>query len=229
MLTCPQCSSTTSIVKNGVKKNKTQNFLCKNCKRQFIDQDKLKYPACKNKTKSLIVRCLSRGSGIRDAAYIAGVSTKSVLKKLCSLPYKLKPKSQHYEELQVDELWSYVQSKRNKVWIIYLYSKETKEVVAYEYGKRNTKTVQKLWNKLQELGVKVNTVKSDNWKAFKHVFTNVNHLVSKYFTKAIEGNNCLLRTRMRRLFRRTCNFSKKISNHIKALELAIYNINVLKM
>ncbi len=34
-LHCPNCQST-KIVKNGNKKNKKQNYLCKTCKRQFI-------------------------------------------------------------------------------------------------------------------------------------------------------------------------------------------------
>ncbi len=35
VLHCPNCQDT-KIVKNGNKKNKKQNYLCKTCKRQFI-------------------------------------------------------------------------------------------------------------------------------------------------------------------------------------------------
>ncbi|MBC6409726.1 MAG: hypothetical protein GDA42_04600 [Ekhidna sp.] len=49
-------------------------------------------------------------------------------------------------------------------------------------------------------------------------------LMSKEGTKGIEGNNCRLRHRIRRAFRRTCCFSKKMEN-LKTLELAFYYIN----
>ena len=41
----------------------------------------------------------------------------------------------------------------------------------------------------------------------------------------IEGNNCKIRHRIRRGFRRSCNFSKKIENHFKAFDLTFFYIN----
>ncbi|MFJ1352413.1 IS1/IS1595 family N-terminal zinc-binding domain-containing protein, partial [Capnocytophaga canimorsus] len=41
-LHCPNCQCT-KIVKNGNKKNKKQNYLCKTCKRQFIGDHNLTY------------------------------------------------------------------------------------------------------------------------------------------------------------------------------------------
>jgi len=45
-------------------------------------------------------------------------------------------------------------------------------------------------------------------------------IVGKENTKGIERNNCRLRHRIRRAFRKTCCFSKKLFNHLKAFELA---------
>ncbi|QDJ91310.1 IS1 family transposase [Acinetobacter haemolyticus] len=45
------------------------------------------------------------------------------------------------------------------------------------------------------------------------------------FTVGIEGNNCKIRHRIRRGFRRSCNFSKKIENHFKAFDLTFFYIN----
>ncbi|MHA1177054.1 IS1 family transposase, partial [Psychrobacter faecalis] len=47
----------------------------------------------------------------------------------------------------------------------------------------------------------------------------------KFFTVGIEGNNCTIRHRVRRAFRRSCNFSKKLENHFKAFDLAFFYIN----
>jgi IS1 family transposase len=44
-------------------------------------------------------------------------------------------------------------------------------------------------------------------------------------TCGIEGNNCRLRHRERRTFRRTCCFSKKILYHLKVFSLIFFFIN----
>ena len=44
-------------------------------------------------------------------------------------------------------------------------------------------------------------------------------------TLHIEGNNCRLRHCIRRAFRKTCCFSKKLFNHLKAFEVAFFYIN----
>ncbi|MDR1315854.1 MAG: IS1 family transposase, partial [Spirochaetales bacterium] len=41
----------------------------------------------------------------------------------------------------------------------------------------------------------------------------------------IEGNNCRMRHRIRRAFRRTCCFSRKLFNHWKAFDMAFFYIN----
>ena len=41
--------------------------------------------------------------------------------------------------------------------------------------------------------------------------------IGKAYTVAIEGNNCKLRNRIKRAFRKTCCFSKKQINHLKTL------------
>jgi IS1 family transposase len=46
--------------------------------------------------------------------------------------------------LEVDEFWTYVGSKKNKVWLIYAYHHDIGEIVAYVWGKRNYKTAKKL-------------------------------------------------------------------------------------
>ena len=65
----------------------------------------------------------------------------------------------------------------------------------------------------------------DNWKTLKKIFKNEPSLIGKEHTQGIEGNNCRLRHRIRRGFRKTCNFSKKEENHIKHFELVFHYIN----
>ncbi|WP_265736159.1 IS1 family transposase, partial [Acinetobacter baumannii] len=50
-------------------------------------------------------------------------------------------------------------------------------------------------------------------------------VIGKFFTVGIEGNNCRIRHRIRRGFRRSCNFSKKLENHFKAFDLTFFYLN----
>ncbi|CEN46965.1 Insertion element IS1 1/5/6 protein insB (fragment) [Capnocytophaga canimorsus] len=80
-LHCPNCQCT-KIVKNGNKKNKKQNYLCKTCKRQFIADHNLTYKGWASHITAKILLLLARNVGIRDIAEIEKVSIKKVLSVL---------------------------------------------------------------------------------------------------------------------------------------------------
>ena len=223
-LYCPDCQSA-KIKKNGKKSDKKQNYLCKDCGRQFIGDHTLSYKGCHSSVIQKILLMLVRGIGIRDISVIENVSIKKVLSVLVNSNRIITPKQQHYDSLEVDEFWTYVGSKKNKVWLIYAYHRATGEIVAFEWGKRNSKTAKKLREKLLLLGVRFDTVYTDDWDSFRCAFTADNHIVGKDNTVGIEGNNCRLRHRIRRAFRKTCCFSKKLFNHFKAFDLAFFYIN----
>ena len=115
--------------------------------------------------------------------------------------------------------------KANKVWLIYAYHRSTGEIVAFVWGNRNKKTAMKLRAELLSLGISFDTIYSDDWESFKAAFSTDNHVTGKKNTVGIEGNNCRLRHRIRRAFRRTCCFSKKLYNHFKAFNLDFFYIN----
>ncbi|TMS43376.1 IS1 family transposase, partial [Acinetobacter lwoffii] len=79
--------------------------------------------------------------------------------------------------------------------------------------------------KLKQLGVSYTCISSDHWDSFVTTFKECKQLIGKFFTVGIEGNNCRLRHRIRRGFRRSCNFSKKLENHFKAFDLVFFYIN----
>jgi IS1 family transposase/transposase-like protein len=224
-LECPRCQGT-NITKNGHKKyKKKQNYRCNFCNRQFIGDHNLTYKGCHSDLTKKIRRMLVRGVGIRDIAYIEGISTTKVLSVLLNVFCQIVLKQKHYSKLEIDEFWTYVGRKQNKLWLLYAYCKDTGEIVCYVWGGRHLKTARKLKQKLSELDISYDTVYSDNWNSFIVVFGGSNHIVGKENTVGIEGNNCLLRHRIRRAFRRTCCFSKKLLNHFKAFELAFFYIN----
>ena len=53
----------------------------------------------------------------------------------------------------------------------------------------------------------------------------VSETINTKTAKGIEGNNCTIRHRVRRAFRRSCNFPKKLENHFKAFDLAFFGVS----
>ncbi len=220
----PDCQSS-KIKRNGNKSNKKQNYLCKSCSRQFIGNHALSYKGCHSDLTQKILKMLVRGVGIRDISEIENISIKKVLSVLVKSNHDIKPQQSHYESLEVDEFWTYVGNKKNRHWLIYAYHRNTGEIVAYVWGKRNYKTAKKLRDKLQSMNISYDVIYTDKWDSFIAVFQNDNHILGKANTVGIEGNNCRLRHRIRRAFRKTCCFSKILINHLKAFNLAFFYIN----
>jgi IS1 family transposase len=165
---------------------------------------------------------LVRGVGIRDISAILRISVSKVLKTLTSGIYAIQPKKEHYDRLEIDEFWTYVGEKKHKVWFIYVWYRESGEVMGYVWGKRELKTAKKLQKRL---GITWDTIAGDDWDSFLTVFADDKRSTGKAYTGEIEGNNCRLRHRIGRAFRRICCFSRKLFNHWKAFNMAFHYIN----
>jgi IS1 family transposase/transposase-like protein len=197
------------IVKNGIKKYGSQNYLCNECGKQFIGDHALDYSGCHSGLKHRIELMLVRCVGIRNIAEIENISIGTVLSVLVKSDKIIKPKQKHYDNLDVDEFWTHVGKKEEKVWLIYAYHRETGEIVTWVWGKRDFKTAKKLREKITELGLSFVTICTDDWAPFKKAFKGDNHIIGKKFTVRIEDNNCLLIHRIRSAVRKTYCFSKK--------------------
>ena len=220
---CPYCHRM-KVVKNGIKRTGKQNFLCRACGKQF--QFEYAKAGCKPEVKQLVLRMLVRNSGIRDIEEVTGVHRQTVLRWLNQKAESLqvKPRLEGYKSVQLDEVWTFVgQRKKRKRWLFYAYAPETDEVLAWSWGNRSQHTVKKLYEQLQSLDI--GWLCTDDWPAFGKVLPAEKHLVGKAYTKNIEGVNLCLRTRNRRLVRKTACFSKKEQNHYSAMKLIFYYRN----
>lgn len=72
---CPHCQGT-RVVKNGLKANKTQNFLCRSCGKQFLGT--YKYTRVNPNIKRLIISMLIMNTDIKDVEKVLGVSRQCV-------------------------------------------------------------------------------------------------------------------------------------------------------
>lgn len=223
-LTCPTCQSE-KIQKNGTKKNQKQNYKCKDCGRQFVSDYFLKNQGSKSTIDKKIILMLVRGVGVRDIAVIENVSVNKILKTIEKSNYEIIPRQKHYKRIEIDEFWTYVQKKSNKIWLIYAYCRKNNEIIAYVWGKRDLATAKLLRNKIIQLGVTYDYISIDKWDSFLIAFEQDKKLIGKFHTLGIERNNCRLRHRVKRAVRNSCNFSKKFDNHVKVFDAVFYYIN----
>jgi IS1 family transposase len=133
---------------------------------------------------------LVRGIDIRDISVVLKISITKVLKVLKLTKYQIKPKQTHYDRLETDEFWTYAGKKKNKIWLIYAYHRESGEIVAYVWGKRYLKTAKKLRKQVRRLGIRYDRIATDDWDSFVSAFAEDNHDTGNKHTVGIEGNNC---------------------------------------
>jgi hypothetical protein len=120
-----------------------------------------------------------RGIGIRDISAVLKISITTVLKVLKSGTYRIQPKKSHYDCLEIDEFWTYVGNKKNKVWLIYAYHRESGEIAAFVWEKRDIKTAEKLRKRIKRLGISYGQIGMDKWDSFLAVFGEDKHRVGK--------------------------------------------------
>ena len=187
-------------------------------------------------TKEQILRCLLERSSLRSICRIFDISlgrlVRFIQKHMEKVPNDLKlniteeMKSED-ADYEVDELCSFVQKKKSKVWIWVVLHRETRQIVAFHMGGRGIKDCKKLWKKLEDLGIK-GKLHTDLWKAYAAVFPKHMHHPHEHRgpTNHIERFNGTLRARVSRLVRRSYSFAKSYRNLYLSLRFFCTNYNL---
>ncbi|CAD6024121.1 InsB, second part of transposase, partial (plasmid) [Escherichia coli] len=116
---------------------------------------------------------------------------------------------------ELDEQWSYVGSKARQHWLWYAYNIKTGGVLAYTFGSQIDQTCRELLALLTPFNIGMLT--SDDWGSYGREVPKNKHLTGKIFTQRIERNNLTLRTRIKRLARKTICFSRSVKIHEKVI------------
>jgi insertion element IS1 protein InsB len=114
-------------------------------------------------------------------------------------------------EAELDEMWSFVQSKSQQRWLWHAIDHETREVLAYVLAPHHDEAFLKLKALLASFGIQ--HFYSDGWGAYARHLDPDLHTVGKVNTQRIERKHLTLRTRIKRLARKTICFSKSIEMH----------------
>jgi len=130
--------------------------------------------------------------------------------------------------LELDELWSFIYRKSEKVWVWLALCRESRQMVAFATGDRSRATCERLWRAIPESYKKASCY-SDFWEAYQEVIPEEQHEA----TGKEEGETChverwinTLRQRISRFVRKTLSFSKSRQMHHCCLKLFIYRYNL---
>jgi insertion element IS1 protein InsB len=125
-------------------------------------------------------------------------------------------------EAEVDEMWSFVESKRQQRWLWWAIDHASGEVLAYVLSDRKDKAFIELKALLEPFGIM--QFYSDGWGAYERHIDPVFHTVGKRYTQKIERKHLTVRTRIKRLARKTICFSKSIVMHDVVIGLFINRV-----
>ena len=114
-------------------------------------------------------------------------------------------------EAEVDEMWSFVQRKKAQRWLWHAIDHRSGQVLAYVFGRRKDEVFLKLKVLLEPFGI--TRYYTDSWGAYTRHLDVDAHQPGKRNTQKIERKHLTLRTRIKRLARKTICFSKSIQMH----------------
>ena len=114
-------------------------------------------------------------------------------------------------KVEIDEMYSFVNSKWNKVWIWVLLDKISGKILAHTTGDRSEKTFKKLLKSIPKDIRKKLIFHTDSWKAYNILDSN-QRVIGKEHTRKIERLFLTFRI-IARLVRRGIRFSKSLEIH----------------
>ena len=124
-------------------------------------------------------------------------------------------------EVEMDEMWSFYHDKKHQIWLWWAVEHKTNTPLAYTLGTRKHKYLDELLELLKPFSIV--KVYADANYAYQSHFSSEHLVTGKKNTQKIERNHLTLRTRIKRLARKTICFSK--SKKIHEIVIGIF-INV---
>lgn len=134
---------------------------------------------------------------------------ESVLQQYRKIPKLIKIIK--HKEAEADEMWSYVGNKKNQRWLWHAIDHKTGITLAYVIAAHCDEALVKLKALLKPFGIK--RFYTDGWGGYERHIPLKNLRIGKTNTQKIERKHLTLRTRIKRLARKTICFSKSEEIH----------------
>ena len=216
---CPECGSK-HICKNGHRRGK-QNHLCVVCGRQFIDQ--YQPQGYSNDVKWLCLKMYVNGMGIRGIARVTDIAHTTILGWIKQIGECL-PDTYEPEQLpqvgELDELETFVGSKKNKVWVWTAVDHFRPGILGWVIGDHSAQTFGILWQALAFWQCYFWV--SDGNPVYPSFIPDGDQIVSKIYMIRVEGENTRLRHYLARLHRKTLCDSKCVKMLKHSIRLLIH-------
>ena len=203
---CKHCEG--KCVKNGRQRNGSVRYKCSVCKRK--QQEEYVYNAYLKQINKQIKIFVKEGVGIRSTSRILNIAIGTVIKRILLIAKNINQPMVSLEmTYEVDEIRTYVKNKKNLLWIVYAFERESKRVVCFNVGSRTNKTLKSVLETLFKSQAK--KIYTDKLKNYSYLILKKIHRTKLFGTNHIERFNLNMRTHIKRLNRRTICYSKDIT------------------
>ena len=115
------------------------------------------------------------------------------------------------DEAEVDEMWSFVNNKKEQRWLWHAIDHQSGAVLTYVFGRRKDEVFLQLKALLEPFGI--TRYYTDHLGAYQRHLNPEEHQPGKRHTQKIERKHLNFRTRIKRLARKTICFSKSTQMH----------------
>lgn len=194
--------------KCGKQANGAQKYRCKSCLK--YQQEVYSSQIYSLSANSKIVALIKDGEGIRGISRLLSISKTTVLKRIKLIASNIKrPDNIKGKVFEVDEMWTFCQNKKNEQWITYIFDRANKCVVDFVVGRKNKDSLKPMVSRVLASSPKL--VATDGLRVYQSLIPPNIHMVEPYQTLRIERNNLNLRIHLKRLSRKTINFTKNVS------------------
>jgi insertion element IS1 protein InsB len=116
-------------------------------------------------------------------------------------------------------MWNFVGSKQHQRWLWLAIDHRSGQILAYVLAGHKDEAFKQLKKLLEPFDIK--HYYSDGWGAYMRQLESSRHTVGKRNTQKIERKHLTLRTRIKRLARKTICFSKSVRLHDIVLGLFV--------
>ena len=177
----------------------------------------------KHKDKKKIMDCYAEGMGINSICRVFKVGINSVQSWIKAEGEKfIQPDITEEKFVSCDEMWTFVEKKRQKAWIWLCYSKMTKKILAVHIGDRGKDSAKKLIDQVPNMKIYC----TDDWDAYNFGISDPQtREIGKRNTQDIERFNLRMRMLLTRLQRKTIKFSKSWERLVYSVNLVINRYN----
>jgi insertion element IS1 protein InsB len=118
---------------------------------------------------------------------------------------------QKVDDAEMDEMWSFVRKKEQQRWLWHAIDHQSGVVLAYVLGTHTDTVFLQLKQLLAPFGI--SRFCTDDWGTYQRHLNPEQHAIGKANTQKIERKHLTLRTRIKRLARKTICFSKSVHMH----------------